>query len=456
MEKIRRTTFRKRLDQMVTALRNEILTGKKAPGEFLKSETALGEQYLLSKNSVRKGLDMLVSEKLIEKVPRVGNRVCNPNSEGSVTVRLGYYPSLISEVKLDHLISDFHLKHPHIRVQLIPIYYGSFYETVTDSFQNDLLDAVTLNYNNFFSILDGGKEHLLEVFESNPDVYSFLNRAFTHKDRLYIQPLIFSPVVLCYNKNHFTEKQIPEPDSSWTWDELLKHAVLLSDEKERYGFYFHLLSDNRWPIFMLQSGMKMERNDKGRFRVCETSILDSMQVCRDLVYEQGIFPAYFSESDSDAEALFLQGKISMIMSTYFSLNSFRDADFPFEIAPLPYLYSAKTLLVTIGIAINRNSKVKEAAKTLVEHLQSSGAQHYIRQNTLSIPSVKKAAEWQGKESSYRPSRFHMYRDIVPTYALFSDLNLSEAEFKALRQELKLFWSKMIDKQELCENLERNL
>ncbi|GIQ66946.1 hypothetical protein PACILC2_55140 [Paenibacillus cisolokensis] len=48
-DKPSRTTFRKRLDEMVSQLREEIVAGKRAIGEFLPSEQALGEQFQLSK-----------------------------------------------------------------------------------------------------------------------------------------------------------------------------------------------------------------------------------------------------------------------------------------------------------------------------------------------------------------------------------------------------------------------
>lgn len=76
-----RTTFRQRLDEMVTVLRDDIITGRRAAGDYLPSEVALAEQFQLSKNSVRKGLERLVEEKLIEKVPRVGNRIADPGPQ---------------------------------------------------------------------------------------------------------------------------------------------------------------------------------------------------------------------------------------------------------------------------------------------------------------------------------------------------------------------------------------
>jgi multiple sugar transport system substrate-binding protein len=46
---------------------------------------------------------------------------------------------------------------------------------------------------------------------------------------------MFSPAILCYNRDHFTEKALLEPDSSWSWDELFETAEKLAIENERMG-----------------------------------------------------------------------------------------------------------------------------------------------------------------------------------------------------------------------------
>jgi multiple sugar transport system substrate-binding protein len=453
-----RSTFRLRLDEMVTTLRDEMITGKREIGEYLPSEMDLGDQFQLSKNSIRKGLDILVSEGYIEKIPRVGNKVVKAATESTVTIKFGYHPSLAKEAELHQLLADFHKEYPHIRVQTIMLPYGEgYHETTKEYISNEMIDVMTINYSDYQQFVEGDCLDLLEPFEENQEVYPFLTRSFLHDQKLMVQPFIFSPIILCYNRDHLNNKQLPEPDSSWTWDNLLSSAAKLADEKEgRFGFYFHMLSYNRWPVFVLQSGMKFERDGSGKYRISQTKLSDSLNVCRELIYQQGISPAFLSESDDDAEDLFLNEKTSIIMTTYFSLNNIRDADFNYDVAPLPYLYEPRSLLLIIGLAVISNSRHKEAAQTLVNYLLSYSAQLKIRQKTLSIPSLKPAAEWTGKEGIKRPSRFHMYREIMPSFRLFTDLNLNSIELGKVRGELKLFWSRMEEIDAVCKRLEELL
>ena len=111
------------------------------------------------------------------------------------------------------------------------------------------------------------------------------------------------------------------------------------------------------------------------------------------------------------------------------------------------------MMLAVGLAVNRSSKKKAAAKELVHFLTSAEAQHHIRKHTLSIPGLKKAAEWTGEEELYRPSRYNMYREIIPTFRLLADLQLTAEELRQVHKELKLYWSNMVDEQTLCKGIE---
>ena len=171
-----------------------------------------------------------------------------------------------------------------------------------------------------------------------------------------------------------------------------------------------------------------------------------------LINDKHLFPPYLSERDSDTERLFLEGKVAMILTTYFGLNYFRDTDLQYEISSLPTSKQARTLSLNIGLAVNKQSQSKAAALMFVSYLASHEAQQSIRRHTLSIPSHKMAGNWKGEESFYRPSRFNMYQDIIPTYAHISELGLPFHEIERLRNDLKLYWSMMETKEQLRNRL----
>ncbi|MGO4544633.1 extracellular solute-binding protein [Paenibacillus sp. 2TAB23] len=455
--KPRRSTFRSRLDDMITALSADIINGKLQPGDFLPSELTLVERYQLSKNSVRKGLDKLLEQEMIEKVPRIGTRVVGIGASSGKTLKFGYYPTLMLEVNLPQLIALFRERFPHIEVKMVPISESLLAANPQEMIERDELDILTLNTHHFGVALDqGALPGMLEPIQPNTDTYPFLLQSFIQDGHVYVQPLTFSPIVLCYNKHHFAEKKMPEPDGCWHWSDVQTAAKALTIKHERMGLFFHLQSNNRWPLFLLQNKVVFDRSPEGKLIVDNERFRDAMQMSLRLF--EGLNPEmpYMSENDSDSELFFLQQKASMIITSYYSLNRLRHAEFEYDLAPLPYLEEARTQLLTIGLSINRSSSNKEAAHTLLHYLASNEAQQHIRQHSLSIPSSKPMAEWKGKELLNRPSRFHMYRDIISTFQNYSDMNITLAELEIIKRNFKLYWARLEDFDSAFRKLEDEL
>lgn len=439
--KPKRSTFRNRYEEMIITLRNEMITNIWEEGSYLPSESDLADRFELSKNSVRKGLELLASENFIEKIPRVGNRVLK--SPTGVTIKFGYYPSMIKEAQLDKLVEQFHMQHPLIRITMIPMPYNHTHPTMRDYMESDNIDVMAINNQNVELFMNANTPpSMLEPQQINDGVYPILTEPFVHEAKLYVQPFMFSPIILCYNKKHFSENNVPEPDSSWTWETVKKTAQQLSSGNDRYGFFFHLLSDNRWPIFLLQNNLVFNREPENQnsLELDKASLKESFQTMIDLSEE--VFPPFLSESDHDVDMLFRQQKVSMIITSYFLLNMIEDVDFSYDISPLPYQGSPKTLIITIGLAINKNSKHKQAAQTFIDYMLSHEVQLALRQNTLSLPSLKSAAEWNGPVNIKQPERYFIFRETFPTFNYHTALNVSFSELEEIRQNMKLYLSKM--------------
>lgn len=456
--KTRQSVLRSKLDDMIAGIREQIASGKLNDGDFLPSEVELAEQYEISKHSVRKGLDLLVEQGYVLKVPRIGNKVSRPDPKPTVVVRLGYYPSMWRQAALSELVKLYRERHPDVGVELIPIPFKfDDLHLMHHYLESGLIDIAMFNQLSFGELHESDRlKELLEPLLPSEDLYPFLLPAFRVDGLMHALPFVFSPVVLGYNKDHFAEYDLPEPDSSWTWSDLLRVAAEIAREHKRVGFYYHALSDNRWPIFLLQSGDYSAEGRAGHFDFSGPAVREAIRMSRDILNDQGL-TSLLSQSDGEAEELFRGGKISMIMTTYFGLNLLKDAPFRFDIAPLPALRTNHTLNLVVGLAVAAKSAQKEAAKHLVGELTSMDYQSLIRRRTLSIPALKKAAERglppDQAAPPYEPSRFMLYREIIRSFRLHSDLQLSGESLKRVRSELKLYWAGVTDLDACCMGLE---
>lgn len=452
-----RRTFRSRLNEMVEQLREGIAAGIYKNGSYLPTEKALAKQFRLSNKTVRKGLEQLTAEGLIEKIPRVGSVViAKPDAAFSVspapaTVMLGCSSPHEKELILPRLVEDFHTLFPSIRVETVGLPTAAgFLPTLQACLDNALIDVFTIKDRLFREIVEAGGIEALEPRPANGPYYTFLNDTFTEGNVLYAQPLVFSPLVMAYNLRHFREAGVTEPDASWTWAETVAQAERLSVPGQRYGLHFNVLLDERWPLFLLQGG-----NEHAAESGSVERWLEGVRLCKTIIRNHTIFPDRLYGSDRDVGTLFLQGRTSMIVTGYESLNRFANSELEYDISSVPYMNSPRTLLSVTGVAVNKRSNRKAEARCFADYLSSPRAQKLLREHTLSIPALKPAAEAPPTDSQplNRPSRFQLYRDIIPGFRQYDDLRLPTGAIRPLHETLKNYWADLLDEQALREQVE---
>jgi len=441
-----RTTFHHRLNEMISILRNDIQSGILQSGQFLPSIAELGKQYQLSINSVQKGLNQLEEEALIERLPRIGIKVKGAAIREETTISLGFYPSLLKDLELQAIIDNFHADYPHITVQLVPLQYENYNDTTEYYLKNELIDVITINHINFLNFRDETSllSELFEPLADQPGIQPYLKETFTEDETRYALPIAFSPVILCYNKQMLEQSALPLPSADWTWQQFMVYLDLIDKHNDtQMSFYFYPANYNRWPIFLLQSGSPLSLS----------SIVEGMQACYELIHRNKRQLMLLSDDDFNVEEMFAEQKISIMMTTYFNLNKLRGENgMSFELAPLPYVHIPKTMLLSIGLAMNKRSRHKQAAMDFTNYVLSYPSQLLVRKRTYSIPALQAAADWQGEESIYRPASFHIYNELSDTYADMAELGCNRREKEAMLSVMKMYWADMINKEEAVARL----
>ncbi|THF75499.1 extracellular solute-binding protein [Cohnella fermenti] len=448
-----RPSFQERLDHFVNVIRTEIINGIRQEGTYLPAESALAKQFQLSNKSIRKGLEQLVEEGLIQKIDRVGSMV-TPRPKEAITLNFGCPISLTTDFRIDELITEFGRRNPGIHVRRITLNHLSYAQSAQEMIANGLLDVVAFNSPQFQEWTEEGLLSLLEGMESDPDIYPIAEEAFRADGISYAKPVSFSPVVLCYNKKHFRDAGLHEPDSYWTWGDLTAAAAKLSKSRGRHGIYFLPASENRYPVFLLQ-GMGGRFKGMSGDRLNE-DIRDGLRTLNELIASRETFPNYWAQGNDETVQLFAEGQVSMILCTYFNLNEFAHLPLDYDICPLPSLQrgdSQRTLLLSIGMSLVRHSKWKEAARRFVDFLASEDAQNVIRDRTVSIPARKASAERPLMDGLKRPSRYSMFREMFPSFSYHRDLGLQIKDLRQFTKWLKEYWSDMIDEETLYRKLE---
>ncbi|MBD2866436.1 extracellular solute-binding protein [Paenibacillus oceani] len=480
-----RSQFTERLQQLTDRLRSDMAENILKPGDYLPSEVELGQTFQLSKESVRKALDTLVSEGYIVKVRRVGNRVvgvpaavrgaereqtpagasaaaagdgsmpaasrkepAEVTAAASVVLRLAYYAPLEDEAKLSSMVASFEQENPGLRVHLMPTPFPHDYA------EHGMADVFTVSAWDALKLKERDPE--LAIIGKAPDTeaaHPLLRAAFEDAEgNSKAAPFLFSPIVLCYNREHFRTNGLEEPCGDWTWYTLLKTARILARRSDIWGFAAHIQSLNRWLVFLLQNGFRFSA-DEGKRTSEDPALWESLRIARDLIHQQGRPQPLWAESDSDIERWFVEGKVSMIMTTYFGLNRLIGTELDYGVAPLPSLRTSDTLLLVTGLAVSSGARQPAEAQKLVRFLCGERSQLQIRRRTLSLPAHPAALALHAGLEGNRPGREEESGSMWSRCKLYGDLRLGVGVLEAIREELKSYWSRLEDEVEASERLD---
>ncbi|PYI52868.1 extracellular solute-binding protein [Paenibacillus flagellatus] len=501
-----RSEFDAKIRRLLDRLRSDIREGRLQHGDYLPSEVELGRRYGLSKESVRKALDRLVGEGLIVKIRRVGNRVDRPEpgagtessetagdtgngndatnlgrgdfgqaeavrgreagrergsgtmADGSraagaaerdrVLVRVAYYPSLREEAMMERAAAAFEAAHPGIAVKLMPTPFPLDYA------EHCMADVIALTAWDALKMRE--RDPALPLLANAPPTdyaNALLAEPFrTPQGRMAAAPYVHSPVVLCYNREHFAASSLKEPEEGWTWYTLLKSARTLAKRSGVCPFAAHMQSVNRWPVFLLQNGFRFG-TENGRRASENPAFWESLRVARDLVRSQESSVRLWTENDADVERWFREERTSMIMTTYYGLNRLSGTNLDYGVTPLPALRTDATLLLATGLAVVRQAAWPEAARSFVRYLCGEAWQTELRRRTLTLPAHPGAMAVRQELEGNRPSRDPDGSAWWDRCKLYSDLQLGTEELEAVREELKAYWSMLEDEAEASERLE---
>lgn len=439
--------FREQLDAMIEQLCAAIASGKYGAGDRLPSEKDLAAQYGLSNNSVRKGLQQMVDDGWIEKVPRVGNRVAQGRTgRRPVTLTLACSETARRNLDLDRLLQDLHRRYPWLTVRTESRSGSGIYSRL------DGPDLVLMDNTEFRRMAEADQVDGFRTLEPKDGLYPSLCAVFRHRGKQRLLPVIFSPIVLCYNKAHFREAGLQEPDGTWTWEEFTRNAELLSDGKGRYGFASHILDGNRWPIFLMQSAERLRTEDGQPIKLEGSRLLHGLKLCKALLHNRKASPLLLTESSQDTLQLFMEGRLSMVLNSYMGLNVWKDSGVDYDVTPIPFIDEPRTLMLSLGVGVRTSTRHPEEAMLAADYFTSSQARDCISDHTLSIPALRPLPPLSPRATVRRPERFGLYREMMFSCRTHSDLNVPMAMLPDLFQPLKAFWADMIGEEELCKRM----
>mgnify|MGYP000954053454 CR=1 FL=1 len=185
---------------------------------------------------------------------------------------------------------------------------------------------------------------------------------------------------LFYRKDLLKEAGVPEPTSSWTWEEFQKYAKMLTKDHngdgivDQYGFGTSGRYVSQYQPFLRQNDIDFVDENKNIATVTNLKAIEALQFYIDLIRTHKVTPPGIATIDLQSiQKMFAEGKVAMFFDCEDTALSFaREPALAnkFGIGLLPHKLTQAAYAGADVIAISKNSPNKKAAWKFMEFILS--------------------------------------------------------------------------------------
>ncbi|MCT4597603.1 MAG: sugar ABC transporter substrate-binding protein [Vallitalea sp.] len=318
--------------------------------------------------------------------------------EKEIKLKVAVWDNSATSVGVD-LAAKFTEKYPNIKVDYIDVSSSEYTNKLSIMLNGGAaLDVFYIkDADTSLSLYKKGQLYDMTSYakESNIDLskYNGLAENFQFNGGLYGMPFRTDYYVLYYNKDIFDAANEPYPTNDMTWDEYAEIAARITageGANKKYGVLTHTWSDcvQNWAI---QDGKNTKIADDYTFMKPYYDRVLKMQNDD----KSALDYATLRTSNIHYSGPFLNGQVGMMpmgswfMSMIINKKSAGETDINWGVATLPHdasIEAGYTVGATTPVAMNANSKNKDAAWKFIEFVTNEGAANYLASQGM-VPSI---------------------------------------------------------------------
>jgi multiple sugar transport system substrate-binding protein len=243
--------------------------------------------------------------------------------------------------------------------------------------------------------------------------------AYQTPDGYFGIPRDFQTIVLFYNKDMFDAAGLPYPTASWTWDDLRIAAKQLtidsnSDGKiEQYGYTFDMWDmEPGWSEAIWDYGGDIISSDHTRTLIGSPEARQAWQMLYDMTFVDKSIPDANTSGQYGGD-LFLAGMAAMMPMGHWSVPSYSEAGFKWDVVPMPAGPAGRfTSVNSAGFVIAHGSKQPDSAWKFLKFVLSSDAQTRLAELGFACPVLQSIAESSSFLQQSTPINHQVFVDAL--------------------------------------------
>lgn len=254
------------------------------------------------------------------------------------------------------------------------------------------------------------------------DFYPQALEAFRFGGQLTCLPQNISSLVVYYNRDLFVAADVPEPESGWTWREMVERAATLTMDTDgdgtadQHGLGVEPSLIRLAPFVWSNGGTLVDDPDAPTHFTLDDAA--SSEALRDF-FSLGVFPSVIPTEreveSEDLESRFLNGRLAMILSSRRSTPTFRTiTTFDWDVASLPMHRQPASILHSDAYCLTAASEHPEAAWQFMEFALGPEGQRIAVATGRTVPSLREVAVSEAfLDPTARPAHAQIFLDAIP-------------------------------------------
>jgi len=370
----------------------------------------------------------------------------NVGSVHAGKVSLMMWGGAIEEKQMKEYLAAFNEEYPDVKVEIIrpADYWPKLMSMMAAGTPPDIF---YMGFPEFVSYHEKGAILSLQSYINadpnfnEPDFFPGLLGAF--KDRntkeIFGIPKDWSTYVVYYNKEMFKKAGLPTPNEmfgygQWSWQDFLDTAKKLTKD----GVHGVALDAGRWKVFPPQGGANWVQG-VNKVVVDTPEFAEGIQFNADLWLKHNVAPDMTEQADQGPSDRFAQGKAAMYICGRWKAMAYKDLDFEWDIAPLPYNKGMYTWVDLVAYCVAKDSKNPDDAYKLASFLTGKKGQEIMAAAGHAIP-IRRSIAYSSEFAEVLPERgIHNTVHLMPYYETMLVFNHWGEVWTAINRALEPVW-----------------
>jgi multiple sugar transport system substrate-binding protein len=285
---------------------------------------------------------------------------------------------------------------------------SDYYRKITTDFAGgDPPDVFLINYRNFGQYAARGALAPVAPYLESSEAISAANYAHVSMDAFKFRgdqvcmPQNVSSLVVYYNADLFTANDVPLPQASWTWDEFVAAAEALTQdtdgdgEIDLFGVVVEPVMYRMVSFVWSAGGEVVDDLDNPTTLTLDTpEALDGLEKFISLgVSGHNVVPSEAEVAAEDDGTRFMRGGAAMFLQSRREVPTLREIeDFTWDVAPLPVIEEAATVLHSDAFCMAEAGEDKDAVWSFVEYAAGEEGQRILAETGRIVPALGSVAQ----------------------------------------------------------------